>query len=183
MPASVCQVGPAAGRGQRQRGSHGSSDPDASGDEEDAWEARLLKPLPVCDTTFRGKLFWQGPACLGLHTMVWCWALMLFPTGLGSPVCDARTAYVLCCGTCKPPPFLHAGDASPACLRVCCAAPADYSCSACSRCLLCMCAVLCLQTTLLGELRQLGAAISQDIFQESPNVKWTDIAGLADAKR
>jgi katanin p60 ATPase-containing subunit A1 len=46
-----------------------------------------------------------------------------------------------------------------------------------------MCAVLCLQTTLLGELRQLGAAISQDIFQESPNVKWTDIAGLADAKR
>lgn len=40
-----------------------------------------------------------------------------------------------------------------------------------------------LQTTLLGELRQLGEAISQDIFQESPNVKFSDIAGLADAKR
>jgi hypothetical protein len=42
---------------------------------------------------------------------------------------------------------------------------------------------LCPQTTLLGELRQLGAAISQDIYQESPNVKWSDIAGLTDAKR
>lgn len=42
---------------------------------------------------------------------------------------------------------------------------------------------VCLQTTLLGELRQLGAAISQDIYQESPNVKWSDIAGLTDAKR
>lgn len=40
-----------------------------------------------------------------------------------------------------------------------------------------------MQTTLLGELRQLGAAISQDIYLESPNVKFADIAGLADAKR
>lgn len=40
-----------------------------------------------------------------------------------------------------------------------------------------------LQTSLLGELRQLGAAISQDIYQESPNVKWSDIAGLTEAKR
>jgi katanin p60 ATPase-containing subunit A1 len=46
-----------------------------------------------------------------------------------------------------------------------------------------VCSLHSLQTTLLGELRQLGAAISQDIYQESPNVKWSDIKGLTEAKR
>lgn len=64
------------------------------------------------------------------------------------------------------PPFLP-----PSLLRLPLPLPALYPC------------LPVLQTTLAGELRQLGAAISQDIFQESPNVKWGDIAGLADAKR
>jgi katanin p60 ATPase-containing subunit A1 len=35
----------------------------------------------------------------------------------------------------------------------------------------------------LGELAELGAAISRDIFTHSPNVRFADIAGLADAKQ
>ncbi len=34
-----------------------------------------------------------------------------------------------------------------------------------------------------GELRDLGAAITRDIFTDSPNVRWEDIAGLDQAKR
>lgn len=40
-----------------------------------------------------------------------------------------------------------------------------------------------LQVTLLGEMRELGSAISRDIYLESPNVHWGDIAGLEEAKR
>ncbi|EFJ42697.1 katanin p60 catalytic subunit [Volvox carteri f. nagariensis] len=36
---------------------------------------------------------------------------------------------------------------------------------------------------LQGELRDLGAAITRDIFTDSPNVRWDDIAGLDQAKR
>ncbi|KAG2428803.1 hypothetical protein HXX76_011503 [Chlamydomonas incerta] len=36
---------------------------------------------------------------------------------------------------------------------------------------------------LQGELRDLGAAITRDIFTDSPNVRWEDIAGLDSAKR
>ncbi|GFR44570.1 hypothetical protein Agub_g5843 [Astrephomene gubernaculifera] len=36
---------------------------------------------------------------------------------------------------------------------------------------------------LQGELRDLGAALSRDIFTESPHVRWEDIAGLEGAKR
>ncbi|KXS15834.1 AAA-domain-containing protein [Gonapodya prolifera JEL478] len=34
-----------------------------------------------------------------------------------------------------------------------------------------------------SELRDLAAVISREIFVENPNVKWSDIAGLSDAKR
>lgn len=34
-----------------------------------------------------------------------------------------------------------------------------------------------------GELRDLGAALTRDIFTDSPNVRWDDIAGLGEAKR
>ncbi|KAG2495460.1 hypothetical protein HYH03_006405 [Edaphochlamys debaryana] len=40
-----------------------------------------------------------------------------------------------------------------------------------------------LPASLQGELRDLGAAISRDIFTASPNVRWDDIAGLDQAKR
>jgi katanin p60 ATPase-containing subunit A1 len=33
------------------------------------------------------------------------------------------------------------------------------------------------------ELRELAAIISRDIFQENPNVRWSDIAGLQTSKR
>ncbi|GFH08904.1 p60 katanin-like 2, partial [Haematococcus lacustris] len=36
---------------------------------------------------------------------------------------------------------------------------------------------------LAGELRDLGAAITRDIFTDNPNVRWEDIAGLDTAKR
>lgn len=39
------------------------------------------------------------------------------------------------------------------------------------------------QTSLLGELRELGASISRDIFLESPNVQFNQIAGLQEAKQ
>ncbi|KAF6256210.1 katanin p60 catalytic subunit [Scenedesmus sp. NREL 46B-D3] len=39
------------------------------------------------------------------------------------------------------------------------------------------------QTSLLGDLRELGSAISRDIYLDSPNVHWGDIAGLDEAKR
>lgn len=47
----------------------------------------------------------------------------------------------------------------------------------------CLCVLLLLQTSLLGELRELGSAISRDIYLDSPNVHWGDIAGLDEAKR
>uniref|UniRef100_A0A383VC06 Katanin p60 ATPase-containing subunit A-like 2 n=1 Tax=Tetradesmus obliquus TaxID=3088 RepID=A0A383VC06_TETOB len=40
-----------------------------------------------------------------------------------------------------------------------------------------------LPTSLLGDLRELGSAISRDIYLDSPNVHWGDIAGLDEAKR
>jgi SpoVK/Ycf46/Vps4 family AAA+-type ATPase len=43
--------------------------------------------------------------------------------------------------------------------------------------------LLLLQTSLLGDLRELGSAISRDIYLDSPNVHWGDIAGLDEAKR
>jgi hypothetical protein len=43
--------------------------------------------------------------------------------------------------------------------------------------------MLLLQACLMGELRELGQAISRDIYLESPNVVWQDIVGLEDAKR
>jgi SpoVK/Ycf46/Vps4 family AAA+-type ATPase len=43
--------------------------------------------------------------------------------------------------------------------------------------------LLLLQTSLLGDLRELGSAISRDIYLDSPNVHWADIAGLDEAKR
>ena len=36
---------------------------------------------------------------------------------------------------------------------------------------------------LQGEMRDLGLAISRDIYLESPNVRWEDIKGLGEAKR
>eukprot|EP00775_Hariotina_reticulata_P012382 gene12382-12516_t len=40
-----------------------------------------------------------------------------------------------------------------------------------------------LPSSLLGELQELGSAISRDIYLDSPNVHWSDIAGLDEAKR
>ena len=41
----------------------------------------------------------------------------------------------------------------------------------------------CAQVTLPGDWRELGAAVSRDILQACPNVRWQDIAGLGEAKR
>ncbi|GAX76581.1 hypothetical protein CEUSTIGMA_g4027.t1 [Chlamydomonas eustigma] len=40
-----------------------------------------------------------------------------------------------------------------------------------------------LPASLQGEMRELGAAITRDIFTENPNVRWEDISGLEQAKR
>jgi katanin p60 ATPase-containing subunit A1 len=39
------------------------------------------------------------------------------------------------------------------------------------------------QVALAGEWRELGSAVSRDILQGCPNVRWQDIAGLDQAKR
>lgn len=59
--ACTAQVGPSAGRGPKQKG---SCSPDLSGDEEDTWAARLLKPLPVSMWTGCHQL---TQLCLALH--------------------------------------------------------------------------------------------------------------------
>ena len=38
--------------------------------------------------------------------------------------------------------------------------------------------LLIAQASLQGEMRELGAAITRDIFTENPNVRWEDISGL-----
>jgi hypothetical protein len=40
-----------------------------------------------------------------------------------------------------------------------------------------------LQGRLLGEYGELAAAVTRDIYMESPQVSWSDIAGLEEAKR
>ena len=39
------------------------------------------------------------------------------------------------------------------------------------------------QASLQGEMRELGAAITRDIFTDNPNVRWEDISGLDQASR
>ena len=35
-----------------------------------------------------------------------------------------------------------------------------------------------MQASLQGDLRELGQAITRDIFTDNPNVRWEDISGL-----
>ena len=43
--------------------------------------------------------------------------------------------------------------------------------------------LLMCQASLQGELRELGAAITRDIFTDNPSVRWEDISGLEAAKK
>jgi hypothetical protein len=70
----VLQAAAAAGRGPKQRGSRGSCSPDGSADDDqEAWEARLLKPLPVSGAA------WKGGGGLGGGLLVAPWVQYAFP--------------------------------------------------------------------------------------------------------